>query len=214
MNKLNKFIISGTIVGITSTTRKTILNVATMSHDRKDDTTFLLIRFERTVDVCGYNVKDNVTIEGYFSKGLLYGTEISYLPRPLDKYKELIGEDISYKSTYIQNRKNEILVSGIAKEVKQVEGTPFSYVTIKVDKEDTIRVSFVGKPKDIEFGSEVVILGYLQSYESQKNGYTFVSLNAIDYQVFGKIELKEEPKEIIEKTEEPETVIPNPFDLP
>ena len=220
MKERNKFIISGTIVGITSTTKKTIVNIATMSHDRQDNTTFLLVRFSRKVDVCGYNVRDNVVIEGYFSKGLLYGTDITYLPRPLDKYKEELAEDLSFKSTYITDRKNEILVSGIATNIQKVNNTPFTYVTIKC-QEENIRVTFVGSVKNIEVGSEIAVLAYLQSYEAVKTKYTFVSLNAIDYQTFGKVEVEAEHVNDIDFVEDDteevtpaaNVTIPNPFDL-
>ena len=218
MKEQNKFTISGTIVGITSTTKKTIVNIATMSHDRQNDTTFLLIRFPRKVDVCGYNVKDNVIIEGFFSKGLLYGTEITYLPRPLDKYKKELEEDLSFKSTYITDRKNEILISGVVTNIQKVNNTPFTYVTVKY-QEENIRVTFVGSVKNIEIGNEIAILAYLQSYESAKTKYSFVSLNAIDYQTFGMVEIEDNSnKENEENNEDEKTsissiAIPNPFEL-
>ena len=232
MKELNKFTIYGTIVGITSTTKRTVLNVVTMSYDRKEENTFLLVRFDRKVDVCGYNVRDKVIINGEFSRGILQGTSISYLPRPLDSYKGELNEDLSYKSTFITSRKNEIVISGVITNVRKVDGTPFTYVNIK-NNDNTVKVTITGNAKDLEVGREIAAVGYLQAYETVKNKYSIVAINVIDYQLFDMTDYKPDPeadnkvsealyddankidkvdeKNVLEESSEGEDSIPNPF---
>lgn len=200
MKELNKFTIYGTIVGITSTTKRTMLNIVTMSYDRKDENTFLLVRFDRKVDVCGYNVRDKVIINGEFSRGILQGTSISYLPRPLDNYKDEIDKDLSYKPTFITNRKNEIVVSGVITNIQKVESTPFTYVNIKC-KDNNVKVTFTGNVNDLEIGREIAVVGYLNAYETVKNKYSIVAINVIDYQLFDMTDYKPDPEADIKPSE-------------